>query len=287
MAQADAEDGHLAQHAANAVLGVVQRLGVAGAVAEKHAVGLVRQHFLGRRRAGQDRHAAAFVAQMPGDVPLHAVVEGDDVKVGLLEMPGSPRPAAWPSLTGRRPTRAAASGITSRTRSRPTRPGLALAFATRLASSRSTLESTPFIAPRGAQPADEGPRVDAREADDAVPLQISVERFLRAEVARPLGEFLDDEAGQVGLAAFDVLGVDAVVADLGVGHRHDLPAIARIGEDFLIAGHRRVEADFAIDLAGGAERGAGEDRAVFQGKLCGLWSCRHLATHHLPLTCRL
>ena len=42
MPQADAEDGHFAEHAADAVLSVVERLGVAGAVAEEHAVGLVR-----------------------------------------------------------------------------------------------------------------------------------------------------------------------------------------------------------------------------------------------------
>ncbi len=39
------------------------------------------------------------------------------------------------------------AGITSRTRSRPTRPGLAFALATRLASSRSVVERIPFIAP--------------------------------------------------------------------------------------------------------------------------------------------
>ena len=81
------------------------------------------------------------------------------------------------------------------------------------------------------------------------------------------------------LAAFDVFGVDAVVADLGVGHRDDLTAVARIGEDFLIAGHRRVEADFAVDFACGAERGSGEDRAVFQGKLCGFGHCQSVIGH--------
>ena len=40
MAQADAEDRRLAEQAADRLDGVVQRLGVAGAVGKKHAVGL-------------------------------------------------------------------------------------------------------------------------------------------------------------------------------------------------------------------------------------------------------
>jgi hypothetical protein len=31
------------------------------------------------------------------------------------------------------------------------------------------------------------------------------------------------------------------------------PSIGRVGEDFLVAGHRGVEADFGLHLAGGAE----------------------------------
>ena len=41
MAESDSENGNLAQYAANAVLGVVERLGIAGAVAEENPVGLV------------------------------------------------------------------------------------------------------------------------------------------------------------------------------------------------------------------------------------------------------
>ncbi len=58
MAQADAEDRLLAQQAADRVDRVFERLRIAGAVGEEHAVGLLGQHLLGRRRAGQNRHAA-------------------------------------------------------------------------------------------------------------------------------------------------------------------------------------------------------------------------------------
>ena len=76
----------------------------------------------------------------------------------------------------------------------------------------------------------------------------------------------DDEAGQVRLGALDVLGVDAAVADFRIGHRDDLAAIARIGEDFLVSGHRGVEADLAVDFADGAEGRSRKDAAVFEGE---------------------
>jgi hypothetical protein len=35
--------------------------------------------------------------------------------------------------------------------------------------------------------------------------------------------------------------IDTGIADVRIGQRDDLPGIARVGQDFLIAGHRGVE----------------------------------------------
>ena len=102
-------------------------------------------------------------------------------------------------------------------------------------------------------------------------LQVAVQIAVGAEVAHPAALLADDEPGQVRLVTLHVFGVHAVVADLGVGHRDDLPAVARIGEDLLVAGHRGVEADLAVDLAFGAEGRSGKDGSVFQGKFCDPW----------------
>ena len=55
------------------------------------------------------------------------------------------------------------------------------------------------------------------------------------------GEFADDEPCRCGRRDFNILGIDAVVADVRIGHRDDLTRVGRVGEDFLIAGHRGVE----------------------------------------------
>ena len=64
------------------------------------------------------------------------------------------------------------------------------------------------------------------------------------------------------LIGFDVFLVDAVIADVGIRQGDDLPAIARVGEDFLVAGQRRVEHDFAGGGASCSDRGTDKDRAV-------------------------
>ena len=108
------------------------------------------------------------------------------------------------------------------------------------------------------------------DADDAVASQIFVELALGSKIACPAALLANNEAGQMRLVAFDVLGVHAVVANFRIGHRDDLPAITRIRQDFLIAGHRRIETDFAVDFTECAERFSGENSAVFQREFCEL-----------------
>jgi hypothetical protein len=74
----------------------------------------------------------------------------------------------------------------------------------------------------------------------------------------------------VRLRAFEIFFIDPVVPDLGIGHRDNLAAIARVGEDFLVAGHGGIEANFSIHFAGRAERGAGVNGTIFQSELGNL-----------------
>jgi hypothetical protein len=42
-------------------------------------------------------------------------------------------------------------------------------------------------------------------------------------------------------AGFDILAIHAGIADVGIGQGHDLTAVAWVGEDLLVSGHRGVE----------------------------------------------
>ena len=86
----------------------------------------------------------------------------------------------------------------------------------------------------------------------------------------------------------DVVLVGADIADMREREGDDLAGIGRIGEDFLVAGHRGVEADLADRVPGRAEAEAFEHGAVGEhqqrrrlrlvpgGRLaCRLRLCRH------------
>ena len=67
-------------------------------------------------------------------------------------------------------------------------------------------------------------------------------------------------------AGLEVGGVDAVVADVRVGERDDLPGVRRVGDDLLVAGQRRVEHDLA---AGDPARRLGADRLALEHRPVG------------------
>ena len=71
----------------------------------------------------------------------------------------------------------------------------------------------------------------------------------------------------------DVLVIGADIADMREGEGDDLAGIGRVGEDFLIAGERGVEAHFGDGAAGGAQASPLDHRAVGKDQQRG----RHFA----------
>ena len=61
---------------------------------------------------------------------------------------------------------------------------------------------------------------------------------------------------------FDVLPIDAGVANMRISQRYDLAAVARVGEDFLITGHRGVEHHLTDRAAGRTDSLAKKYRPV-------------------------
>ena len=65
--------------------------------------------------------------------------------------------------------------------------------------------------------------------------------------------FPHDETGYLDTPRFEVPGIDAVVANEGVGQHHDLPSVGRVRERFLVARHAGVEYDLAVAVGFGSE----------------------------------
>ena len=67
--------------------------------------------------------------------------------------------------------------------------------------------------------------------------------------------------------------VGAGIPDMGKGQGDDLPAVGRVGEDFLVARHGGVEDHFANSLARSADGNAAKNGAICKGQQGRL--CRH------------
>src|SRR5215470_3779973 len=85
MAEADAEDRLFAEELLDVLSRIRHRVGIAGTVREKDAVGIEREHILGGRRRGNDFDAASRLRETAQDVALDAEVVRDDEKAGPVE----------------------------------------------------------------------------------------------------------------------------------------------------------------------------------------------------------
>jgi hypothetical protein len=77
-------------------------------------------------------------------------------------------------------------------------------------------------------------------------------------------QIADHQTRRPDTIRFDILDVGTGVADVRIRQRDDLPGVRRIGENFLIAGHRGVEHHFTNGLPLDAYRGAAKHTAVFE-----------------------
>ena len=91
---------------------------------------------------------------------------------------------------------------------------------------------------------------------------IERQRSGAAEIGCHQGQITNDQAGSVHLIGLDIFGVGAVVADMRIGQRDDLLAVAGVSQDFLVAGHGGVEHHLTDSGAGGSDGIANIDRAV-------------------------
>ena len=169
VAQADAEDGLLADQLADVGHLRVQRLGIAGAVGEEDAVGLERQHVFGGSERRNHRDAAAGLHQAAQDVVLDAEIVGHHVeaRLGRRGRPArraSRRPPAWS-------TRSGSAVVTRLARSRPAMVGMARAFSTSCCGVGFDGREHAAHHAAGAQMADQRARVEIGDHRDAARCQ--------------------------------------------------------------------------------------------------------------------
>ena len=117
-------------------------------------------------------------------------------------------------------------------------------------------------------------RMSVVSARVSMPVTPTIPRALSQLSSRPLARKFDGpemigahdgaDRGRCsgGIDDFDVLVVDADDPDMREGEGDDLGGVGGIGQDFLVARHRRVEADLADRRAGRADAEAFDHGAV-------------------------
>ena len=218
-----------------------------------------------RGRGGHDGEPAPGACQVAQDIALEPIVDGNDVEARrlLASIAFAPAPLRFvPAI--------ALAGGDILGEVEPDHAGPRC----RLALQRLDLEFAVWIVRdhrvRHAVLADERgqrARVDAGDGDDAVRLEPHVEVLAGAPVGRRCDRGAQHAAAHAACREarrFHVLVVGADIADMREGEGDDLSGIRRIGEDLLIAGHRRVEADLADRDAGRARAPSFDDGAVGQ-----------------------
>ena len=229
--------------------------GIAGAVRQEHAVRLHRQDVFCRCGRGHHRDLAAFAGEQPQDVALDAVIDGDDVELGR----GLPAEPVAPGPRRLVPGKTLAGGHQRhQVHAFEARPFAGLFLqAVQVELAASGVRDHGVGHALGTDQRGQRAGVDPRKSDDAARLQPLVE-MAGGAVVRGIGDGrAQDYAARPRrrrhVHRLDILVVGADIADMREGEGDELSGIGGIGENFLIAGHRGVEADFADGVTFRAE----------------------------------
>ena len=258
MAETNAEGRHLLfQEIADHGRRIFARLRrIAGTVGEKYAIGIERENFGARRRRRRDDHFAALFGEEPQNVALDAIVDRDDAifrAVGPRAVAGAEPPCRLAPVVAR----SGADGghevhaVYARPGGGFRFQGVEVEFAVRRMGDDGVRHAA--LADQRRQRA----RVYATQRDDVSRGEPVREFRRRAEIRGVRHRRAEDRADSAGarrkIDGLDVLLIRSHIADVRKGEGDDLRGVGGVGEDFLIARHRRVETDFANGFADGAE----------------------------------
>ena len=265
MAQADAEGRNPAvDEDADRGDGVIARCRVAGAVGQEHTVGIHRERIGGGRLRRHHGHVAAAFGEHAQDVALHAEIVGHHFELRFSADEGAAVEIELACAPDERLAGADHFRQIHALEAGKLAGGFERFFDIGAHIERRTGHHRAVLRAAIAQQACEFAGVDLRNRDDAAGFQPFRQRDLAAPTAGAARHVAHDQAGRPDVAGLVVEIGAAGVADVGIRERDQLTGVGRIGQDFLIAGHGRIEHDLAHGQAGRAYGFALEYGAVFE-----------------------
>jgi hypothetical protein len=117
--------------------------------------------------------------------------------------------------------------------------------------------------------ADERASVNIPDGGNLVTIQIELSGFGGPPVRGNLRKFPHYQRFDVRTRRLFVVEIGSDVADVRIRQAHDLPRVARVGENFLITGEAGIENDFASTARDSASGTAVKYAPVFQSESGG------------------
>ncbi len=116
--------------------------------------------------------------------------------------------------------------------------------------------------------ADQGTGIDIGNDRNLRFFQIFVDHLLRPPIRADRGKLANNQPLDKRMRGFVVVGIGAVIADLGIGQDNDLAGVGGVGEDFLVTSQRGIKNYFPVTFAFRTVASAAEDPSIFQRKNC-------------------
>ena len=259
------------QEFADRVDGIGAGLRIAGPVRKEHAIGLQCQHFGRRRLCRHHGDATARIGQQPQDVALDAEIVGHHMQALLRPQTGpawlAPDRAIIPlvALAGGHDLgqiHACKAGETAGRMHGGVRIDIVAGHDA--AGLRTLL----------AQQAGELAGVDVGDGHHAAALEVLAQRQRGAPVAGEQRQVANHKTCRSNQRRFLIFRRGAGIPDVRVSQGDYLSGVGRIGKNFLIARHRRIEDHFA-----GRIPFCSDGDAVENGSIC---QSQHGAHTHSP-----
>ena len=264
VAQAYAKRGQPLGKAPHGGQGGGGHLGIARPVAQKDPLGVQGEDVLNGHVGGDHGHRAVPRREVLEDVLLQAEVHGHHAERALRHAGGGEVCDETLGAGEARRERMRRLGRDASREILPIDAGKGGQMGLQLLHGRAVVAHEGLGRAAGAAVAGQGPRVHAAESHHPVESEVVLEAPMSAPGGGGRAQVVDDEACQRGSAALHVLGVHAIVSDVGEGHGHDLPRVAGVCEDLLVSHHGGGEDRLTKARATVAEPLSGENGPVFQ-----------------------
>ena len=273
MAEADAKDRNAAEELLDIFDGIAHRLRIAGTIGKKNTVGLEVENVLRTRLRGDNPNIAVMIDQQTENVLLDAEIVGRYAKFSQVGNSARFRHGFGPRRNRELnraflPTICFLAGDPAR-QFLPGHRRHLLGFENQLLGGRAVRSDNTAERADIANVPNERARVDIPNNGNFVAVQIKLCSFRGSPIRGHLRKLPNHKSFYVRPRSLFIIEIGPDVPDVRICKTNDLPRVAGVRKDFLIAGQAGIEDHFPAPARDRAGSAAVKDASVFQCERSG------------------